>query len=238
MLLNCAAYTAVDRAESEPELAHAINAAGPGHLANFCRDLGIFLIHFSTDYVFDGRATRPYVETDITAPSSVYGRSKLAGETLIAQASDEHLILRLSWVYSNDGTNFYKTMLRLAQDRSLLRVVADQWGVPNYTADLANAVACVLKRPMAELRLLSGLYHLSSHGQTSWRDFADAIIKGAVLHAPVTVEPILTSEYATVATRPSYSVLDASRFSEKFAWDAPSWQDGLQRCLGDRKAFA
>ena len=238
VLLNCAAYTAVDRAESEPEVAHAINADGPAHLAQACTALGVFLIHFSTDYVFDGHATRPYVEADATAPTSVYGSSKLVGETRVADVSPEHLILRLSWVYSNDGANFYKTMLRLAQDRPLLRVVADQYGVPNYTADLADAVACALNRPSAELRNASGLYHLSCHGVTTWRDFAHAIIEGAVLHDRVTVEPILTSEYPTVATRPAYSALDASRFAATFGWLAPNWQDGLSRCLADRKLTA
>ena len=238
VLLNCAAYTAVDRAESEPELAHTINADGPAHLARACNDHGIFLVHFSTDYVFDGLATRPYVETDATAPTSVYGSSKLLGETRVAELSPEHLTLRLSWVYGNDGANFYKTMLLLAQDRPLLRVVADQRGVPNYTADLADAVACALNRPLAELRQRSGLYHLSCQGVTSWRDFAHAIIEGAVLHHPVTVEPILTSEYPTVATRPAYSALDASRFAASFGWVAPDWQNGLRRCLADRSQAA
>ena len=234
VLLNCAAYTAVDRAESEPELAYAINAEGPAHLARACNDLGIFLVHFSTDYVFDGLATRPYVETAATAPTSVYGSSKLAGETRVTEISPAHLILRLSWVYGNDGANFYKTILRLAQDRPLLRVVADQLGVPNYTADLADGVACALNRPLAELRNRSGLYHLSCQGVTSWRDFAHAIIQGAVLHNLVIVEPILTSEYPTTATRPAYSALDASCFAATFGWLAPNWRDGLRRCLAER----
>lgn len=238
VLLNCAAYTAVDLAESEPELAYAINAEGPNHLAKSCRDLGIFLVHFSTDYVFDGLATQPYVETDMTAPSSVYGRTKLDGEARITDVSLEHLILRLSWVYSNDGANFYKTMLRLAKDRPLLRVVADQWGTPNYAADLADAVACALTRPLAELRDLSGLYHVSNAGVTSWCDFARAIVDGAGLFERVAVEPIVTSEYPTAATRPAYSALDGRRFSATFGWSAPSWQDGLRRCLAERKILA
>lgn len=234
VLLNCAAYTAVDRAESEPELAYAINAEGPAHLARACNDLGIFLVHFSTDYVFDGLATRPYLETDSTAPTSVYGSSKRVGETRVAELSPEHLILRLSWVYGNDGANFYKTMLRLAQDRPLLRVVADQLGVPNYTADLADAIACALNRPLAELQQRRGLYHLSCQGVTSWREFAHAIVEGAVLHNRVAVEPILTSDYPTAATRPAYSALDASRFAATFGWLAPNWRDGLRRCLAER----
>lgn len=238
VLLNCAAYTAVDRAESEPDLARVINADGPHHLAESCRALGIFLIHFSTDYVFDGRTTRPYVETDATAPTSVYGRTKLDGERRVAAVTPEHLILRLSWVYGNDGANFYKTMLRLARERPLLRVVADQLGVPNYTADLADAVACALDRPLAELRSLSGLYHLSSVAVTSWRDFAHAIVDGSGLSHRVTVEPITTSEYPTAATRPAYSALDASRFAATFGWRAPNWHEGLRRCLADRQAAA
>lgn len=238
VLLNCAAYTAVDRAESEPTLAHAINANGPHHLAQSCKALGIFLVHFSTDYVFDGNATRPYVETDATAPTSEYGRTKLEGERRVAATSPEHLILRLSWVYGNDGANFYKTMLRLTQERPLLRVVADQSGVPNYTADLADAVACALNRPLAELRRASGLYHLSSHGQTTWFDFTRAIIEDAGLTDHVAVQPISTSEYPTAAKRPSFSVLDTSRFAATFDWTAPHWREGLQRCFAARSILA
>lgn len=238
VLLNCAAYTAVDRAESEPDLARIINGDGPHHLAESCNSLEILPIHFSTDYVFDGRASRPYVETDSTAPVSVYGRTKLEGETRMAAVSPTHLIFRLSWVYGNDGANFYKTMLRLAQDRPLLRVVADQLGVPNYTGDLADAVACALDRPLSELRGLSGVYHLSSTGLTSWRDFAHAIVEGAGLGERVTVEPIQTSEYPTPAARPAYSVLDSSRFAATFGWRAPDWRDGLLRCLAERHAMA
>jgi dTDP-4-dehydrorhamnose reductase len=234
VLLNCAAYTAVDRAESERELAYAINAEGAANLARACSDLGIFPIHFSTDYVFDGHSTQAYVETDATVPTSVYGLSKLVGETRVAEISPEHLILRLSWVYSNEGANFYKTMLRLAQDRSLLRVVSDQSGVPNYTTDLADAVACALNRPLAELRGASGLYHLSSHGQTTWFDFTRAIIEAAGFNDRVAVQPISTSEYPTAAKRPPFSVLDTSRFAATFGWIAPHWREGLQRCLAER----
>ena len=237
-LLNCAAYTAVDRAESEPDAARAINAEGPRHLAQSCRDLGIFLVHFSTDYVFDGNATRAYVETDAPAPSSVYGQTKLDGERAISEINPAHLILRLSWVYGNDGTNFYKTMLRLASDRPVLRVVADQAGVPNFAADLADAVACALGRPLTELVSRSGLYHVSSTGPTTWRDFAHEIVVGAGLNDRVTVESISTSDYPTAARRPAFSVLDATRFATVFGWVPPKWQDGLQRCFAERAEVA
>ncbi len=237
VLLNCAAYTAVDRAESEPDVAHAINAGGPRHLAQSCHELGIFLVHFSTDYVFDGNGTRAYVETDAPAPTSVYGQTKLDGERAISEISPAHLILRLSWVYGNDGTNFYKTMLRLAADRPLLRVVADQTGVPNFAADLADAVACSLNRPLVELVSQSGLYHVSSTGPTTWRDFAHEIVVGAGLSCRVTVQSIATSDYPTAAKRPAYSVLDSSRFATAFAWTPPQWQDGLRRCFAERTAL-
>jgi dTDP-4-dehydrorhamnose reductase len=234
VLLNCAAYTAVDRAESEPDKARTINADGPRHLAQSCRDLGIVLIHFSTDYVFDGSASTPYVETDAPAPTSVYGHTKLDGERAVAELAPAHLILRLSWVYGNDGSNFYKTMLRLAADRPVLRVVGDQAGVPNYAADLAAAVACAVNRPLAELVSLSGLYHVSSTGPTTWRDFSCEIVMGAGLEHAVAVESINTSDYPTAAKRPAYSVLNASKFEHAFGWRAPAWQDGLRRCFAAR----
>lgn len=237
VLLNCAAYTAVDRAESEPAAAHAINAEGPRHLAQSCRDLGIFLVHFSTDYVFDGSATQAYVETDSSAPTSVYGQTKLDGERAISEINPAHLILRLSWVYGNDGTNFYKTILRLAADRPSLRVVADQAGVPNFAADLADAVACALGRPLTELVSRNGLYHVSSTGSTTWRDFAYEIVIAAGLNDRVTVESISTSDYPTAAKRPAFSVLDTTRFATAFGWVPPRWQDGLQRCFAERAAL-
>ena len=234
VLLNAAAYTAVDRAETEAAAAFAINAEGPQNLAQACSELGIFPIHFSTDYVFDGTATVPYTEQSETHPTSVYGRSKLAGETAVATVSPAHLIFRLSWVYGNDGANFYKTMLRLGSERSLLRVVADQWGVPNYTVDIADAIARVLELSSAELVACSGLYHLSGTGATSWCDFARAIIDGANQSSRVTVEAISTADYKTAATRPAYSVLDASRFAATFCHATPDWRDGLRRCLASR----
>jgi len=218
LVLNCAAYTAVDRAESERDAAFAVNAAGAGNLASACRDAGATLVHFSTDYVFDGAAGQPYVESDRVAPQSVYGASKLAGERAVIDSGADHLILRLSWVYGNDGGNFYKTMLRLAAERPTLRVVADQWGVPNYTADLADAVAIAI----------------NATGTTNWCEFARAIIRGAAMAERVTVEAISTSDYPTAAKRPAFSALNGSRFAATFGWNPPEWRDGLRRCLAAR----
>jgi dTDP-4-dehydrorhamnose reductase len=234
LLLNCAAYTAVDRAETDRDTAFAMNADGPRNLARASQELGIFPIHFSTDYVFDGMATTPYDEDAATKPTSVYGESKLAGETAFANASPAHLVFRLSWVYSNDGANFYKTMLRLGSQRSELRVVADQIGVPNYTGDLADAIAGVLGLGRYELAARSGLYHLSAAGPTSWCEFARAIFSGAQMSDRVAVSAISTSEYETAAKRPAYSVLDARRSATTFGIPVLDWRAGLQRCLAER----
>jgi dTDP-4-dehydrorhamnose reductase len=238
IVINCAAYTAVDKAEAERATAFAVNAQGAENLAVACNEVNAMLIHFSTDYVFDGTATQPYVETDRTAPLGVYGESKLAGEMAVAAQAKCHAILRLSWVYSNDGANFYKTMLRLAAERPLLRVVADQFGVPNYTGDIADAVAAMLNREFADLEAKSGLYHLSSVGICSWHEFAQAIIERAPLIAKPTVEAIATTEFPTPAKRPAYSALDSSRFAATFQWQADNWRNGLDRCLAERAMSA
>ena len=234
LLLNCAAYTAVDRAETEREVAFAINADGPRNLGHACNEFGVFPIHFSTDYVFDGKATTPYAEDAVTQPTSVYGESKLAGEIALANVAPSHLIFRLSWVYSNDGANFYKTMLRLGSERSQLRVVVDQTGVPNYTGDIADAIAQVLEVDKDALVAHSGTYHLSATGPTSWCGFARAIFSGAQMSDRVAVEAISTSEYKTAAARPAYSVLDASCFAATFGVPVLDWRTGLQRCLDER----
>ena len=233
-LLNCAAYTAVDRAETDRDAAFAINAEGPRNLARACREFDVFPIHFSTDFVFDGVSATPYSEAATPHPLSVYGESKLAGEVAFAKESPAHLIFRLSWVYSNDGANFYKTMLRLGGERAQLRVVGDQIGVPNYTADVADSVSRVLQRSTAELVACSGLYHLSSIGPTSWSEFARSIIDGAQMSDRVAVETISTPEYKTAAMRPAYSVLDARRFAATFGGTILDWRDGLRRCLAER----
>jgi dTDP-4-dehydrorhamnose reductase len=231
VLINCAAYTAVDRAEAERDRAFAINERGAANLAKACKSVGALMIHFSTDYVFDGSGSRAYVETDPVAPLGVYGASKLAGERAVTEHADDHLIFRLSWVYSNEGANFYKTMLRLAAERDVLRIVADQFGTPNFTGDLADAVVHVLGQDRSFLKANAGTYHLSASGVTSWHGFASEIIANAQLAKRPAVVPIATSDYPTPAKRPAYSALDSSRFATTFGWNSPNWIDGLQRCL-------
>ncbi len=238
VVLNCAAYTAVDRAESETALAYAINANGPKNLALACEANGALLVHFSTDYVFDGALTRAYIESDTTNPLGVYGASKLEGERAALAHTQSAIILRLSWVYSNEGTNFYKTMLRLANERPLLRVVADQLGTPNYTGDIADAVATMFASGMRPPIALSGIYHLSATGLASWHQFACDIIDQANLATAATVEAITTEQFPTVTKRPAFSALDSSRFAATFNWSAPTWQVGLKRCLAERALSA
>jgi dTDP-4-dehydrorhamnose reductase len=231
VLMNCAAYTAVDRAEAERDRAFAINERGAANLAKACKSVGALMIHFSTDYVFDGCGSRPYVETDTVAPLGVYGESKLAGERAVTENTDDHLIFRLSWVYSNEGANFYKTMLRLAAERDVLRIVADQFGTPNFTGDIADAVVRVLNHDRSFLKANAGTYHLSASGITHWHQFASEIIAHAQLAKRPEVVSITTAEFPTPAKRPAFSALDSSRFATTFGWNSPNWADGLRRCL-------
>ncbi len=231
-VVNAAAYTAVDRAESEPEAAQAINAIAPGRLAQACAETGIGLIHFSTDYVFDGRGARPYREDDATAPLNVYGRSKLDGERAVAASGARHLILRTAWVYAaTHGQNFLRTMLRVGAQREELRVVADQRGSPTPTWLLADAVARILERGIAD----SGVRHLAAAGETSWHGFAEAIFaeavaRGLLARAP-RVTAIATADYPTPAQRPAYSVLDTRRLRSEYALDLPDWREGLRQAF-------
>lgn len=231
-VVNAAAYTAVDRAESEPEPAQAINAIAPGRLAQACAEAGIGLIHFSTDYVFDGRGARPYREDDATAPLNVYGRSKLDGERAIAASGARHLILRTAWVYAaTHGQNFLRTMLRVGAQRDELRVVADQRGSPTPTWLLADAVARILERGIVD----SGVRHLAAAGETTWHGFAEAIFaeavaRGLLEHAP-RVTAIATADYPTPAQRPAYSVLDTQCLRNEYALDLPDWREGLRQAF-------
>ncbi len=240
LVVNAAAYTAVDRAEQEVDLAQAINGTAPGVMAEEAKRLDAALVHYSTDYVFDGMADRPWREDDPTGPLSVYGRSKLAGETAIRAVGGAHLILRTSWVYAMRGHNFLLTMRRLAVEREELRVVDDQTGAPTWARGIAEATALILARARAagetgELAERRGVYHLATGGMTSWHGFATAIVErlrasGAPM-ACRAVTAIPTSAYPTPARRPAWSVLDCGKLRDAFAIALPDWREQLDLCL-------
>ncbi len=224
LVVNAAGYTAVDRAESEPELAHAANVEGPAVLAAVSARAGVPLVHLSTDYVFDGKKSGAYVESDPVAPLSVYGRSKAEGEAAVREAQPHHVILRTSWVYGVHGKNFLKTMLRLASERDELTMVADQFGCPTATADIAEAIVLLAPRLVADASL-SGTYHFAGTGRTSWHGFATEIV---ARQRPFTgrdprVVPIVTADFKTAARRPANSVLDSGRFRAIFGHSARPW---------------
>jgi dTDP-4-dehydrorhamnose reductase len=228
LIVNAAAYTAVDKAEQEREVAEAINTRAPEILAEEAKKLDALLVHFSTDYVFDGAATAPYTEDALTGPVSVYGASKLSGEQAIAASGCRYLVLRTSWVYGLRGHNFLLTIRRLAREREELRIVADQFGVPNWSRALAEATSTLVGRGLPMLRERAGLYHLSARGGTSWFEFARAII------GPVDkprVLPITTAEYPTAARRPAYAVLDTGKLERAFGLTLSDWREALARCL-------
>ncbi len=233
IVVNAAAYTAVDKAETEREAAFRANAEAPGKLAQACVALGIPLVHYSTDYVFDGSGTRPYWPDDATAPLGVYGESKLAGEEAIRASGAQHLIFRTAWVYASHGKNFLRTMLRLAGERDELRVVADQVGTPTPAALIADVTAQVLKRKPAQ----SGVWHLTASGETSWHGFAQAIVDAAVqrnlLAKAPKVTAIGTADYPTPARRPAYSRLDTTTLQRDFGVDLPDWREGMARVLDE-----
>lgn len=227
LIVNCAAYTAVDQAEREQELAFAVNAKGPGALAGWCARAGRRLIHLSTDYVFAGDATRPYREDDPTCPMGVYGASKEEGERLVRSACPDHVILRTAWVYAPRGKNFVNTMLRLGRERDELGVVADQRGCPTAAVTIATAIAALIAR---ESR---GTYHYVDSGETTWHGLADRIFQRAAVHwgrRPL-VKAIETRDYPTPARRPAYSVLDTGKFRRDTGITPPPWQDSLDQAL-------
>ncbi len=232
LIINAAAYTAVDQAESEPSRAQLINANAPAVMAATAAELGCWLFHYSTDYVFDGNEQRPYTEQDPVAPLGVYGQTKLAGEKAVVAAGCLYLIFRTSWVYAAAGRNFLTTMLRLAGERDQLRVVDDQWGSPT-TADALAALTVTLQKRLQAGQLKtadSGIYHTTCAGKTTWCRFARMIFaKSGISH--VQVEPVPTSAYPTAASRPAYSVLDNRLLLEKFSLTMPSWQQALRSCL-------
>lgn len=236
LIVNAAAYTAVDRAEDEFELAHAVNAMAPRILAEEAATLGAALVHYSTDYVFDGRKTSDYVEDDVTGPLNVYGRTKLEGEQALLDSDCAVLILRTGWVYGLRGSNFLLTMRRLARERSNLRVVDDQLGSPTWSRTIAQVTAQILAGQadvVQHIRRTRGIYHLTSTGQASWCDFARRIfsLDGS---DTVTVEAIQTRDYPTAAARPARSVLDCARLQRTFGLRLPNWDEALAMAVEAR----
>ena len=238
-LINCAAFTKVDLAESERETAWLVNAVAPGRLAEFCYELGIPIFHLSTDYVFDGHKATPYVETDPTAPLGTYGRSKRDGERALVRSTPRHLVLRTSWVVGAHGNNFAKTMLRLAAERDELRVVSDQVGAPTSAALIADVTAHLVRQMQraGSDPFPFGLYHVTAGGETSWCDYARFVIGYALRtgHAlrvtPNEVHPISSDQYPTAARRPTNSRLDTTLFRSTFGFELPHWQEGLGHIL-------
>ena len=233
LIVNAAAHTAVDRAETEPDIAFAINGMAPGVLAQQAAGLNALLVHYSTDYVFDGSQSNPYRESDTTHPLGVYGQSKLAGEQAVQASGCRHLLLRTSWVYDSIGRNFLTTMLRLAKQHGKLRVVGDQQGSPTSAAMIARAslhlIRCMLDSSL-DTAPSGGLYHLTAQGQTTWHGFAQAIMRRAGLDIPV--QSITTADYPTPAKRPAYSVLDCSKLQTAFSYRLPDWQQALDALPG------
>jgi dTDP-4-dehydrorhamnose reductase len=250
-VINAAAHTAVDKAEIEPELAYTINAEAPRILGEEARKIGAVAVHFSTDYVFDGSNASAYLEAHPTGPLNVYGKSKLAGEQALAATGAAHLILRTSWVYGATGKNFLLSILRMARDRDQLRIVTDQHGAPTWSFDLArltahlvkyvNRLACETGCDAPEAATpLSGIYHASGAGQTTWFGFAEAAAEALRKYEPTrrlaTVSPILTAEYPTPARRPANSLLECSKLERNFGWRMMHWQESLEQVM--RELFA
>jgi len=233
-IVNAAAYTAVDKAESEPDVAMRVNGDGAENVADAAAELGVPLLHLSTDYVFDGTLDRPYREDDVTGPTGAYGRSKLAGEEKIAATHPDHVILRTAWVYSPFGANFVKTMLRLGETRDEVGVVADQLGNPTNALDIADALIVIARRLVDDASPgLRGVFHMTGQGDASWADFAEATFAIAERHGrrPVRVKRITTADYPTPARRPANSRLDNTKLEERFGVSLPQWRTSLETCV-------
>ena len=236
LIVNAAAYTAVDRAEAEPEQARAVNAAGPAVLAQEAAALGAWLVHYGTDYVFDGSGNRPWAEDDPTGPLNVYGRTKLEGEQAIRTSGCAHLILRTSWVHSARGANFARTMLRLAGEREQLQVVADQYGAPTGADLIADVTAHAIRAAMAR-PALSGTYQLAAGGETNWHGYARHVVAFAQARGhpmrvhPDTIVPVSSADFPSAAQRPHNSRLDTRKLRQAFALQLPAWQFGVERML-------
>lgn len=226
--INAAAYTAVDKAENEPEKAYSINVTGAENLAKVCKEFDTVLVHISTDFVFDGKASKPYTEKDVPDPTGVYGQTKLDGEKAIQKILEKHFIIRTSWVYSQFGNNFMKTMLRLGVERDSLSIVNDQIGTPTNAVDLAKALMTIIlsynRQPTTNN---FGIFHFSNEGQCSWYDFAKKIFE--IHKIEIDLHPIPTSSYPTPAKRPSYSVLDKCKIKEFFGIEVRDWEESLKK---------
>ena len=233
-IINCAGYTAVDKAETEREKAFAVNAAAVENVARVARDRGAKLIHLSTDFVFDGQATTPYTEAIEPHPLSVYGESKLKGEEALQAVGGDWLIIRTSWLFSRFANNFVKTMIRLMKERERLTVVDDQRGSPTYGADLEEMIVHILQYTEEHQEWKNGIYHFANRGETSWFDFARAIQQLAGIEG-CEVLPISTKEYRSSAPRPAYSVLDSSKIRDTFHVEIPGWEEALERCIREIK---
>lgn len=233
-VINAAAYTAVDKAESDADTAFAVNRDGVAHLADACREQNFPLIHISTDYVFNGTGTSPYTPDDPIDPLGIYGQSKADGEKALRERLDRHLIIRTSWLYGIYGNNFVKTMLRLARERKELRIVADQYGCPTYAGDLAEAIIKIIKQGLKNHASPWGTVHYCNRGIVSWHQLAQQAIQSASRYEKFRVEkivPIKTDEYPTPAPRPAYSALDCTRFSASFGIETVDWKDSLCRMI-------
>lgn len=233
-IVNCGAYTAVDRAESEAELAWAVNAAAPARLASAAARAGIPIIHLSTDYVFAAEGKGPWHEDAAIAPASTYGRSKAAGETAVRESGARHAIVRTAWVFGPHGQNFVKTMLRLGSERDELRVVSDQRGTPTHAGDLAAAVAGITARMTANPDLPSGIWHCANRGETTWHGLASEVFASAARHSlpvPRRIIPIATAEYPTPARRPADSRLNCDKLMRDFGISLPTWQEAVERTV-------
>lgn len=230
-VINCAAYTAVDKAENDVETAEKVNALAPEILAKAAAKTGSKLIHVSTDYVFDGTNYLPYTETDIVNPMSVYGSTKLDGENRALAANPQTIVIRTSWLYSSFGNNFVKTMLRLGHERGLLNVVFDQVGTPTYAADLASMILIIIAGSEAKPEdFISGVYHYSNEGVASWYDFAKEIFELSAMN--VRVNPVRSDQFPTAAKRPAFSVLDKTKIKTTYCAEIPYWKGSLEICLG------
>lgn len=231
IIINCAAYTNVERAEQEEQVAHLLNAVAVGHLAEAAKANDALLIHISTDYVFMGGCCSVLTESSHPQPLSAYGRTKLAGEEAVMASGCHHIILRTAWLYSEYGNNFVKTMLRLTAEKEEVRVVSDQLGTPTYAGDLAEAIVAIIR----QRNFREGLYHFTNLGEASWWQFAREIARLAG-HTQCTITPCTTEEYGARAPRPHYAVLDKSKFMTSFALDIPEWRESLKKCIDVLKA--